>query len=109
MLLQTGLRPMHTNPCINITIVYTALFLIITFIHSFVSRRYTTLSTSEVFIIVLYTIWSYIIPLSTVTIQLKSKQRHSSLSTDDVVSQRGVPDSNSHNLFDYKVIKTFWL
>ncbi len=46
--------------------------LISTYVQGFVFKMYTPLSMFHIFIIITFTIWSYIIPTSIVAIQLKS-------------------------------------
>ncbi len=49
------------------------IYLVSTYVHSFVFKTYTSISTFYDFIIVPFTIWSYIILTSIVAIQLKSR------------------------------------
>ncbi len=59
-----------TTKLMDVLIIY----LISTYVHGFVFKTYTPLSTFYVFIIVPFTIWSCIIPNSIVTIHLKEVQ-----------------------------------
>ncbi len=53
-------------------ICFFIMYLISTYIHGNVFKTYAPLSTFRAFIIVLFIIWSYIIPISIVGLQLKS-------------------------------------
>ncbi len=63
---------MHMSTDINKLMDGLIIYLINIFVHGFVFKTYTPLSTFYVFIIVPCTIWSYIIPTSIFAIQLKS-------------------------------------